>query len=206
MRGLQWFRRMTRKRHRCCFAVRSVTCAGMKFVNVRSDDLQLSANSTALQHLVSPLCSQSGDQGAKDHVGLLTRDGLARAIADRCEALSLAQARYLVDGVLDQIVNALGRGQFLQLHDVGTFSICPSGRRRIRQHKAKAVPKVSGKKTHARAAPKLKRPVNRKARLQMATDSCIAPLPEIDLELRERILAVRRWRIGAYALEQGPRK
>jgi len=167
------------------------TCAGMEFANVWSDDLQVSAKSTAPQYPVPPLRPQNGDRGAKGRAALLTRDGLARAIADRCEELSLAQARYLVDDVLDQIVNASGRGQTLILRDVGTFSICVRGRRWRFQLRAKAV-----LKTHARTASKLKRAASWKAQLQMATDRRIVPPSEIDLELRGRIQAVRCWRAG----------
>ena len=176
------------------------TCAGMKFANVRSNDLQVSAKSTAPQIPVFPLRPQNGDQGAKGHGGLLTRDGLAQAIADRCEGLSLAKARHLVDNVPDQIVDALSRGQTLKLQDVWTFSICLKGKRGNFRFRAKAALRAERKKTRSMAPRKLKRPVNQKAPLQMGADSRIARPSEIDLELRERIQAVRRWRMNSTPL------
>jgi integration host factor subunit alpha len=58
--------------------------------------------------------------GFKDSV---TRVSLARAIADRCGGLSLLEAKLLVDDVLEEMLDALARGQTLKLCKFGTFVV-----------------------------------------------------------------------------------
>ena len=61
--------------------------------------------------------------------GALTRQDIAVAIANKCESVSKREAKRLVDGVIDEIVKTLTRGENLKLHDFGSFIVRGKGER-----------------------------------------------------------------------------
>ena len=61
--------------------------------------------------------------------GALTRQDIAFAIASKCKNVSKREAKRLVDGVIDEIMKTLTRGENLKLHDFGSFIVRGKGER-----------------------------------------------------------------------------
>ena len=96
--------------------------------------------------------------------GALTRQDIALAIANKCENVSKREAKRLVDGVIDEIVNTLTRGENLKLHDFGSFIVRSKGERAGRNPRTGAkVPIEPRQVVIFKASPNMKAVVNGEA-------------------------------------------
>lgn len=93
--------------------------------------------------------------------GTLTRQDLAVAIFDKCEGLSRREAKRLVDSVINEMVDTLGRGETLKLHDFGSFVVREKSERAGRNPRTgDAVPILSRRVVVFKASPNMKAMVN----------------------------------------------
>lgn len=59
----------------------------------------------------------------RQQAGALTRHHLRDAIRETCAGVTLNEARSYVDAVIDEICDALGRGEDVSLHEFGKFYV-----------------------------------------------------------------------------------
>ena len=91
----------------------------------------------------------------------LTRQDIALAIANECENISKREAKRLVDGVIEEIVATLTRGENLKLHDFGSFIVRGKGERAGRNPRTGAkVPIEPRQVVIFKASPNMKAVVN----------------------------------------------
>ncbi len=94
------------------------------------------------------------------------------AIANKCENVSKREAKRLVDGVIDEIVKTLTRGENLKLHDFGSFIVRSKGERAGRNPRTGAkVPIEPRQVVIFKASPNMKAVVNGEAPTKKATFS-----------------------------------
>jgi nucleoid DNA-binding protein len=97
----------------------------------------------------------------RPQVVALTRQDIALAIANKCGNISKREAKRLVDGVIDEIVTTLSRGETLKLHDFGSFIVRGKGERAGRNPRTGAkVPIEPRQVVVFKASPNMKAIVN----------------------------------------------
>lgn len=91
----------------------------------------------------------------------LTRQNIALAIAHKFGNISKREAKRLVDGVIDEMVTTLTRGENLKLHDFGSFIVRGKGERAGRNPRTGAkVPIEPRQVVIFKASPNMKAVVN----------------------------------------------
>lgn len=115
----------------------------------------------------------------------LTRIGLARAIVSACDIFSLNDAKFMVDGVIEEVISALARGENVRLRNFGAFSVRLKAARPGRNPRTGTVVPISARKVVTfRASPNLRAVVNATEQQKILERRGDAPLRLIDLEGR----------------------
>jgi integration host factor subunit alpha len=91
----------------------------------------------------------------------LTRQRIVRAAGDRLAHLSQREIKRLVDGVIEEIVGTLARGETVKLHDFGSFVVRDQGYRAGRNPRTGETTPIKPRRTiHFKASPRLKEAMN----------------------------------------------
>ena len=133
------------------------------------------------------------DRDSQNRGRTLTRTDLARAVVNWRNTVSLSDAKFLVDGVIEEVISALAEGHALRLRNFGSFLVRAKSARPGRDLRTGEVVPIAARKVAIfRASPKMRAAVNGEAPRQAPERRGEGPLATDKSRATGEVPSVRR--------------